>query len=260
VDLDLSKLLGGKSFTVPSQVAFNGYSIPMKSLADSGANGYLFIDTQRAIEAARFFGIPVLPLTTRCETKGFNGEAGTPISHAIILHLWVEGRRFLKVPMLITNLGQYDMIIGKNWFAEHDIWLDPRRQRLVWPEEQTPMEQIQQKQTISIPKEILKRPQPVNPQHQEDADRRDQMMSQSDAIVSRSRRYRPARTEAMDRRDNWAKMQRELQQLENPPPLGAKKPGIKTSPINLPKIDIAAVGAAAFHRHTRRKDTVRVLT
>ena len=64
MDLDLSKLLGGKSFTVPSQVAFNGYSIPMKSLADSGANGYLFIDTQRAIEAAQFFGIPVLPLTT----------------------------------------------------------------------------------------------------------------------------------------------------------------------------------------------------
>jgi hypothetical protein len=50
-------------------------------------------------------------------------------------------------------------------------------------------------------------------------------------------------------------MQRELQQLENPPPLGAKKPSIKTSPINLPKIDIAAVGAAAFHHHIRRKDT-----
>jgi hypothetical protein len=42
--------------------------------------------------------------------------------------------------------------------------------------------------------------------------------------------------------------------LENPPPLGAKKPGIKTSPINLPKIDIAAVGAAAFHHYIRRKD------
>jgi hypothetical protein len=89
--------------------------------------------------------------------------------------------------MLITNLGQYDMIIGKNWFAEHDIWLDPRHQHLVWPEEQTPTEQIQQKQTISIPKEILKQPQPVNPQHQEDADRQDQMMSWSDTAVGRSR-------------------------------------------------------------------------
>jgi hypothetical protein len=49
-------------------------------------------------------------------------------------------------------------------------------------------------------------------------------------------------------------MQWELQQLENPPPLGTKKPGIKTSLINLPKIDIAVVGAAAFHYHIRRKD------
>jgi hypothetical protein len=49
-------------------------------------------------------------------------------------------------------------------------------------------------------------------------------------------------------------MQRELQQLENPPPLGAKKPGIKTLPINLPKIDIVVVGAVAFHHHIRRKD------
>jgi hypothetical protein len=45
-----------------------------------------------------------------------------------------------------------------------------------------------------------------------------------------------------------------LQQLENPPPLGAKKPSIKMSLINLLKIDIAAVGAAAFHYYIRRKD------
>jgi hypothetical protein len=48
--------------------------------------------------------------------------------------------------------------------------------------------------------------------------------------------------------------------LENPPPLGAKKPGIKTLPINLPKIDIAAVGATAFHHHIRRKDTEVFIT
>jgi hypothetical protein len=81
------------------------------------------------------------------------------------------------------------------------------------------------------------------------------MISRSDAAVGRSHQYRPAQTEAMDRRDNWAKIQRELQQLENPPPLGAKKPGIKTLPINLPKIDIVVVGAAAFHCYIRRKDT-----
>ena len=48
-ELDLSKLIGGRAFTVPSQIAFNGYSISTNSLADSGASGSIFIDTQLAI-------------------------------------------------------------------------------------------------------------------------------------------------------------------------------------------------------------------
>jgi hypothetical protein len=59
-ELDLSKLIGGRAFTVrsvPSQIAFNGYSISTNSLADSGASGSIFIDTQLAIDAAKFFGI-----------------------------------------------------------------------------------------------------------------------------------------------------------------------------------------------------------
>jgi hypothetical protein len=79
-------------------------------------------------------------------------------------------------------------------------------------------------------------------------------MGREDALAGRKQQYQPAQIEAIDRRDNWAKMQRELQQLENPLPLGAKKPGIKALPTNLPKIDIAVVGAAAFYHHTRRKN------
>jgi hypothetical protein len=48
--------------------------------------------------------------------------------------------------------------------------------------------------------------------------------------------------------------------LENPLPLGAKKPGIKALPTNLPKINIIAVGAAAFYRHIRKKDTEVFIT
>ena len=42
--------------------------------------------------------------------------------------------------------------------------------------------------------------------------------------------------------------------MENLLPLGAKKPSIKTLPINLPKINIVVVGAAAFYHYIRRKD------
>lgn len=52
--LDLSQLIGGQRFNVDSQIAYNtGISIPMSTLADTGANGYLFIDTQQVIEMAK---------------------------------------------------------------------------------------------------------------------------------------------------------------------------------------------------------------
>jgi hypothetical protein len=39
--------------------------------------------------------------------------------------------------MLITELGKHDMIIGKNWLAEHDVWLDMKNQKLIWPGQRT---------------------------------------------------------------------------------------------------------------------------
>lgn len=58
-EIDLSKLLGGQSFIVPSQIALNGLSFPMTALADTGANRSLFLDRQRAVEMAQFHNIPI---------------------------------------------------------------------------------------------------------------------------------------------------------------------------------------------------------
>lgn len=253
-ELDLSKLIGGKAFTVPSKIAFNGYSISTNSLADSGANGSIFIDTRLAIDAAKFFGTYAERLPTPCGTKGFDGASGNPITHVIFLHLWVDGRRFLDVPMLVANLGQHSMIIGRNWFAEKSIWLDPGNRRLIWPEDRTQAEEIQEKLNVVVPREILKRPFPDSIA-QRDADRRDKLM---DAEDRRAQRYRVPRTEKMDRRDGLMKMSRALEYVEpaDPPERDEPRRDLK----NLPVIDIAAIGAAAFHRHTKRKHTEIFIT
>ena len=60
MEIDLSKLLGGQEFNVHSQIAYNGLSFPMTTLADTGANGSLFIDTQQAIEIAKYFEISII--------------------------------------------------------------------------------------------------------------------------------------------------------------------------------------------------------
>ena len=90
VEIDLSKLLGGQGFNVHSQIAYNGLSFPMTTLADTEANGSLFIDTQRAIEIVKYFEISIIQLRTAADTKGFNEQSETSITHAIMLHLVID--------------------------------------------------------------------------------------------------------------------------------------------------------------------------
>ena len=119
--LDLRRLLavpGEQSFTVPAQIAFNGCSVPsISSLADSGATGYLFLNSR----CANFCKFPSFPSHLHAtSTERLVSRSLTPSSRTFVL----TEARFLKVPMLITELGKHDMIIGKKWLAEHDVWLD----------------------------------------------------------------------------------------------------------------------------------------
>jgi hypothetical protein len=231
---NLRRLLGGQSFTVPAQIAFNGCSVPISSLADSGATGYVFLNSRCALEAAKSLQAPLLPLSSPCNVKGYDGKTGVPITHAIVLHLCVDGRKFLKVPMLITELGKHDMIIGKNWLAEHDVWLDMKNQKLIWPEQRTLEAEVQEQANV-VPREI---PHHHHPNPEQDTSQRDQ--SQMNPKISTklekepdrpwSKRkapqlhYRPPRTEAADRRHNLAKMARELHREDTLPlPTTVKK-------------------------------------
>ena len=91
MEIDLSKLLDGLGFHINSQLAYNGLSFPMTTLADTGANRYLFIDMKKAIELAHFYNIPTEPLRRPAKTRGFSGSGGPQIMHAIKLHLIVGG-------------------------------------------------------------------------------------------------------------------------------------------------------------------------
>ena len=49
--------------------------------------------------------------------------------------LEIDGRAFEKQSMLVTDSRTHDSILGKNWLAKHDVWLDLWNHRLIWPEE-----------------------------------------------------------------------------------------------------------------------------
>jgi hypothetical protein len=209
----LSQLIGGKHFTAPCTLAYNGYGVQTSALVDSGANGLIFIDTQFATELAQFLDAKISTLTTPCPVKGFDGKPGKSATHVITLNLDIDRHRQQKIPMLILDLGSHNLILGRKWLAYHDIWLDVRNRRLLWPDQS--QENYPRIREICTTRERLQ-PRPVDTQHQADVVQRDQAFQQEEAqwtprILKRPKKaVVPNQTFAREYQENLSKMEREL--------------------------------------------------
>jgi hypothetical protein len=109
-EVDLSRLIGGKSFTIPCILSRNGYGVKTTALADSGANAFTLLDAKCAQKISKFLNTPFEKLERPIPVKGYNGQTGKPITSILQIHLSVDGRRQYNVPFLITDLGHYDVI------------------------------------------------------------------------------------------------------------------------------------------------------
>ncbi|KIM92478.1 hypothetical protein OIDMADRAFT_68913, partial [Oidiodendron maius Zn] len=230
----LRSLMGGQHLTIACMLSTNGTSVASRALIDSGANGFVFVNTLFAIDLARSFNIKTARLPSPIQVKGYNGQPGRPVTHYMRLHLTVDQRRQYNVPLLILDLGSHDIIIGRKWLAYFDVLPDCRRRRLVWPAKLPP--------SYSVAKEIRWNRQDLIPapralSHQEDADRRDRAFAATDqgsdsgyesaeiALISPGGRpYQPAK---------------------------AKRPY---------QIDINAISANGFRLHLRQEDSELFLT
>ena len=172
--------MGGRHFTLPCTVSKNGFGVPLTALADSGANGFAFINTACAIDIAKFFNLKAQPLVRPINTKGFDGRPGKLVTHILTLHLSLDGQRQENIPFLILDLGSHDIILGLKWMSYFNIWLNPRDKRLMWPDdpERTTTPFFQRE--IQVPRDSLK-PKKPDPKHQRDANARDRAMGLEDA-------------------------------------------------------------------------------
>jgi hypothetical protein len=64
-----------------------------------------------------------------------DGKTKEPVTHVIFLDLRIDGRQSKEVPLLIADLGNHEIILGRKWLAEQDIWLDVKNRRMIWPNE-----------------------------------------------------------------------------------------------------------------------------
>jgi predicted aspartyl protease len=179
--IDLSQLLGGKQFTVSCKLVFNGYGFKTSALADTGANGYVLINTKYAQRLARWFPLTIHTLPTPIPVRGFDGQSHQAANRYVVLHLHIDGRKQYNVPMVLLDTGYQDLILGRRWFDQLNVQLNPRLGKLVWPAD-TPKSPDLVKLRLLDSKTL--RPQPANPNHQADADRRDQAFNNQESTES----------------------------------------------------------------------------
>jgi len=171
--LDLTKLLGGQSFTTRITLTKNGLSYKLPALLDSGANGYCFIDHSLLKSLSFFLKPSIHSLPNAIPVKGYDGTPGGTISHYTTLNLTVDKRLQSFTPFLITHLGNHGVIIGRSWMEHHQVLLDAFNRRLIWPSDYPPTA------SYSKPVEIRHlRQRQIHQRHQRDAERRNSKLDE----------------------------------------------------------------------------------
>jgi transposase InsO family protein len=156
----------------------NGLGIELQPLADTGANGYLFLNRPVAARLSRAIGTPIQKLPYSVPIRGFKENIATYVDSYIRLHLTIDGRKIYNCPFIILDLGHQDAIIGNKWMKHFKLKIDTVKQKFIWPSDHPP--------TPIWSKEILMPYQPTSLQlryqdYQKDADYRDKLIQHQES-------------------------------------------------------------------------------
>src|SRR5947207_11433590 len=133
-NVDLGRLVGGKSCFIPCTIFRNGYQVFCSALADTEANAFALLNTECANKISTFLITPLEPLPHPVRIHGYDRQDGQLVTSVLWAHICIDGRRQYNVPFLITGLGSHDMILGRKWLSYLGLQVDVRKRRLIWPE------------------------------------------------------------------------------------------------------------------------------
>ena len=112
----------------------NNSEIKTTALLDTGATGYSFVDLSMVRRICDELLIEPIRLSKPKAIRGFDGKRAPDVTYAIYPTMTVQNHSKLTTPMLITKLGQHQIIFGKPWMRKHGVILDIKNDRLsFWP-------------------------------------------------------------------------------------------------------------------------------
>lgn len=169
--MDIHDPYGRRSFIHPITLLAQGKEYQSKALADTGATAYSFIDEKEAQILSETLDIVPIPLAKPRFLCGYDGKMRRkPVTHAIYPSMKVGNHLESTVPMLITNLGNQHIILGKPWMNKHKVLLDMADDRIIFlpgrcdhngaPQIKRPLTKIdaQAKSNLDIEAKLLAKP------------------------------------------------------------------------------------------------------
>ena len=87
----MSNLIEGSLLTVLYTLAKNGIGINLNILADTRANGFVFIDATLADQLCTSLGLQLTALPYTIQAKGYNRRKGQVASYCLTINLLLEG-------------------------------------------------------------------------------------------------------------------------------------------------------------------------
>ena len=98
------------------------------------AIGYLFVDPVMAWRICDDLLIKPIRLSKSKAICGFNRKQASDVTHVIYPTMTVQEHRETTTPMLITQLGQHQIILGKPWMKKHSVILNMQNNWIsYWP-------------------------------------------------------------------------------------------------------------------------------
>ena len=112
----------------------NRNEITLDAFLDTGATGHVFIDESMVRTICEQLQIEPQKLTKPKPVRGFDGRQAPNITHAIYPTMTMQDHRENLLPLLITELGQHGMILGKPWMRKHGLLLYMKDDKIMfWP-------------------------------------------------------------------------------------------------------------------------------
>jgi len=108
----------GKHFVITCSFTVNDQGIPTHSVIECGAPGIAFLDQ----DFARHHQIPLQELNEKWQVEVIDGrriESGD-ITHDATVGVLIQDHKE-QLPMFVTKLGQYPVVLGMPWLQLHDV-------------------------------------------------------------------------------------------------------------------------------------------